>query len=61
LGAVWTDASVFYGLGGCEYAQLAQRISKYQPKTFLYRFDARSPSPAPAGFDPGASHGADQA
>jgi para-nitrobenzyl esterase len=64
LGAVWTDASVFYGLGGCEYAGLAQRISKFEPKTFLYRFDARSPSAAPAdpaAFDPGASHAADQA
>jgi carboxylesterase type B len=61
LGAVWTDASVFLGLGGCQYAGLAGQISKYQPKTFLYRFDARSPSPAPAGFDFGAVHGADQA
>ncbi|MGW5718740.1 carboxylesterase/lipase family protein [Amycolatopsis sp. NPDC003865] len=63
LGAVWTDSSVFYGLGGCQYAQLAQQVAKYQPKTFLYRFDARSPSapPAPGSFDDGASHGADQA
>lgn len=63
LGAVWTDSSVFYGLGGCQYAQLAQQIAKYQPKTFLYRFDARSPSapPAPGTFDVGAVHGADQA
>ncbi|WP_290056469.1 carboxylesterase/lipase family protein, partial [Amycolatopsis solani] len=63
LGAVWTDASAFYGLGGCQYAQLAQQVSKYQPKTFLYRFDARSPSGqgTPAGFDVGATHAADQA
>ncbi|MEU0791878.1 carboxylesterase family protein [Amycolatopsis sp. NPDC005961] len=60
LGAVWTDSSVFYGLGGCQYAQLAQQFSKYQPKTFLYRFDARSPS-ARGAFDAGASHAADQA
>lgn len=61
LGAVWTDSSVFYGLGGCQYAQLARTFSKFEPKTFLYRFDATSPSPAPTGFDPGASHAADQA
>ena len=44
-------------------AQLAQQVAKYQPKTFLYRFDARSPSapPAPGAFDVGASHAADQA
>ena len=29
-------------------AQLAQQVAKYQPKTFLYRFDARSPSAPPA-------------
>ncbi|GHE84134.1 carboxylic ester hydrolase [Amycolatopsis deserti] len=63
LGAVWTDSSVFFGLGGCQYAQLAQDIAKYQPKTFLYRFDARPPSGPvnPAAFDPGATHAADQA
>ncbi|WP_439378792.1 carboxylesterase/lipase family protein [Amycolatopsis lexingtonensis] len=62
-GAVWTDSSVFYGLGGCQYTELAQQFSKYQPKTFLYRFDARSPSApaAPGTFDVGASHSADQA
>ncbi|MEU0470863.1 carboxylesterase family protein [Amycolatopsis sp. NPDC006131] len=63
LGAVWTDSSVFYGLGGCQYAQLAQQASKYQPKTFLYRFDGRNPAGTanPAGFDVGAGHAADQA
>jgi para-nitrobenzyl esterase len=61
LSAVWTDASVFLGLGGCQYANLAGQILKYQPKTFLYRFDAPTPAPAPAGFDFGAVHGSDQA
>ncbi|SFW78503.1 carboxylesterase/lipase family protein [Amycolatopsis australiensis] len=63
LGAVWTDSSVFYGLGGCQYAQLTQQIARYQPKTFLYRFDARSPSGpvSPGAFDVGATHAADQA
>ena len=44
------------------FLQLAQQISKYQPKTFLYRFDARSPSGqvAPGTFDVGAGHSADQ-
>ena len=26
LGAAWTDSSVFYGLGGCEYAELALNL-----------------------------------
>lgn len=64
LGAVWTDSSVFYGLGGCQYADLADQIARRQPATYLYRFDAPRLStnpPNPGAFDPGAGHGADQA
>ncbi|WP_447008707.1 carboxylesterase/lipase family protein [Saccharothrix sp. DSM 118769] len=63
LGSVWLDSSAFYGLGGCGYAQLAKQVSKYQPKTYLYRFDARSPGSGPENpnaFDPGSYHGVDQ-
>jgi len=63
LGAAWTDSSVFYGLGGCEYAQLARTFARQQPRTFMYRFDDRTvPAGAPLpGFDSGAPHGSDSA
>jgi para-nitrobenzyl esterase len=63
LGAAWTDSSVFYGLGGCEYAELARTFARQQPRTFMYRFDDRTvPAGAPLpGFDSGAPHGSDSA
>lgn len=61
LGAAWTDSSVFYGLGGCEYRQLADTFGRHQPRTFLYRFDDRTvPEREPLpGYVSGAPHGSD--
>jgi carboxylesterase type B len=59
LGAVWTDSSVFYGLGGCQYQSLAGQFAAHQPRIFFYEFDDEHPPPpgtTPPGFDPGASH-----
>lgn len=63
LGAAWTDSSVFYGLGGCEYQDLAETVARVQPRTFVYRFDDRTvPARAPQpGFASGAPHGSDNA
>lgn len=61
LGAAWTDSSVFYGLGGCEYQQLAETFGRHQPRTFVYRFDDRTApvsEPLP-GYVSGARHGSD--
>ncbi|WP_344592102.1 carboxylesterase/lipase family protein [Actinomadura vinacea] len=59
LGTVWTDSSVFYGLGGCQYQSLAGQFATGQPKTFFYEFaDPHPPTLAttPPGFDSGAPH-----
>lgn len=63
LGAAWTDSSVFYGLGGCQYQDLANTFARVQPRTFVYRFDDRTvPAGAPQpGFASGAPHGSDGA
>ncbi|GAA0986146.1 MULTISPECIES: carboxylesterase/lipase family protein [Streptomyces violaceusniger group] len=60
LGAVWTDSSVFHGMGGCHYQRLAGQFASHQPRTFFYEFGDRnpppSPGPTPPGFTPGATH-----
>ncbi|MEU0838696.1 carboxylesterase family protein [Streptomyces sp. NPDC005962] len=59
LGAVWTDSSVFYGMGGCQYRRLAGRFAAQQPRTYFYEFGdpaPPSPGPTPPGFAPGATH-----
>lgn len=59
LSAVWTDSSVFYGMGGCQYQRLAGRFASQQPRTYFYEFgdrDTPSPGPTPPGFAAGASH-----
>ncbi|MFZ3598953.1 carboxylesterase/lipase family protein [Streptomyces sp. BH104] len=55
---LWGDSSVFYGLGGCQYADLTAQFSKRQPRTYFYEFDDPHPptGSAPAGFDAGAPH-----
>lgn len=45
LGAAWTDSSVFYGLGGCQYQSLARQFATAQPRTFFYEFDDPHPPP----------------
>ncbi|MFI0816030.1 carboxylesterase/lipase family protein [Streptomyces sp. NPDC021098] len=63
LGAVWTDSSVFYGMGGCQYQRLAGRFASQQPKTYFYAFGDRDAPPGagspPPGFTVGASHAAE--
>ncbi|MFF7651571.1 carboxylesterase/lipase family protein [Streptomyces sp. NPDC007983] len=63
LGAVWTDSSVFYGMGGCQYQRLAERFAYRQPRTYFYEFGDREPAPSrgptPPGFAPGAAHAAE--
>ncbi|GAA4632912.1 carboxylesterase family protein [Actinoallomurus vinaceus] len=64
LGAVWTDSSVFYGLGGCQYQSLAGRFATRQPRTFFYEFDDPHPpvlGSMPPGFDSGAPHASELA
>lgn len=59
---LWDDSSSFYGLGGCQYHDLAGQAASRQPRTYFYEFDDPHPpvkGGLPAGFDPGASHGAE--
>ncbi|GGV63235.1 carboxylic ester hydrolase [Streptomyces longisporoflavus] len=60
--AIWGDSSSFYGLGGCQYHALTGQAARRQPRTYFYEFDDPHPPVSggvPAGFDPGASHGAE--
>ncbi|MFI0773414.1 carboxylesterase/lipase family protein [Streptomyces sp. NPDC021212] len=62
LGAVWTDSSVFYGMGGCQYQRLAGRFASVQPRTYFYEFGDRNPpahGPTQPGFTAGAAHAAE--
>lgn len=59
LGAVWTDSSVFYGLGGCQYRELAEQFADQQPQTFFYQFDdvnAPTSGRGLPGLEVGAAH-----
>ncbi|WP_421106851.1 carboxylesterase/lipase family protein [Streptomyces sp. NEAU-S77] len=62
LGALWTDSSVFYGMGGCQYQRLADQFASRQPRTYFYEFGDRNPpshGPTQPGFAAGAAHAAE--
>ncbi|WP_432251712.1 carboxylesterase family protein [Streptomyces sp. HNM1019] len=52
LGTVWTDSSVFQGMGGCQYQRLAGQFTSRQPRTFFYEFGDRGPPPRRAPLRP---------
>jgi carboxylesterase type B len=62
-GAIFTDAGLLYGIGGCAERRLSRDLARYVP-TYAYEFAHRTGpglSPEPAGYVWGAGHAAELA